>query len=79
MRLNWLTYWEQVGENTLRQVYYEPDQKFVKHGARAKFCKDCRRWVWQHDFDDYCSVGLHEFAQEVKLQKVEPDAAKASA
>ena len=68
MRLNWIRSHEQVAEDTLQEVFVEPDQGIVMKGKLIKFCKVCRRWVSKHDYEDFCSAGMHEYAEEISLK-----------
>ena len=67
MRLNWIQLYEQIGENTMQEVMVEPEQKMSMKGRVIKYCLGCKRWVSQHDFEDYCKIGMHEYASEVSL------------
>ena len=68
MRLNWISTYEQIGENTLQEVMVEEKHKMSMKGRVIQYCQGCKRWVSQHDFEDYCKTGMHEYANEVSLK-----------
>lgn len=70
MRISWIPLTEKVDDRTLQVLYWAPDQKFFKKGGILKFCRGCKRWVTQHDYNCYCKSGMHELAQEVSLDKL---------
>jgi len=66
-RLNWLPKYEAIDKQTLQEYFVDSEKKIQMTGKIIKRCKECNRWVSKHDFDDYCSIGLHEFSTEIVL------------
>jgi len=66
-RIQWLTTYEALDPETMQEVHVTSDGKMRMDGKVIKFCYGGRHWVPEHDYEDYCLQGFHEFAKTIDL------------
>lgn len=72
MKLYWLPKYERIANDRLQEYYVEENNGFLMKGQIVVFCRNCKRWVSQHDYENYCKEGYHEYSNPIEINHENP-------
>ncbi len=68
MVLHWIKTFEKVDQDLIQECFTDKEHGLLHRGQLVRLCSDCKQWVSEHDYKDFCQKGFHEYSIPVEVE-----------